>query len=101
MATVAPLVAKPKTRNQFCHLYSHMVPMPHSESKSDLKQLRYWEEEDQLGPLPKHSVVVDWTLVSSGGGGGGGKHMPNIMLLLTGHLGQVVEEEEEEDQLDR
>ena len=41
MATVAPLVAKPKTRNQFCHLYSHMVPMLHSESKSDLKQLIY------------------------------------------------------------
>ena len=55
-----------------------------------------------VGPLPKHSVVVDWTLVSSGGGGGGGgKQMPNILLLLTGHLGQVVEEEEEEDQLDR
>lgn len=40
MATVVPMGVKHKTRNQFCHLYSHMVPMPHSESNANLKQLR-------------------------------------------------------------
>ena len=41
MVTVATLVAKPSNKNQFCHLFTHMVLMPNSESKSDLKQLRY------------------------------------------------------------